>query len=662
MPFSPEEIASKAFSIRSAEGYDPTEVAAFLSEVAHTYRVALQLEPTGDSPLDTVSKHAAEIWRSAAEWAERHVVDAKAEAREIEKRAQSDFDDLLRRSKEEEAMAYEAARRRAVAIISEAKSESDALLEDARRRLDQLVEHTEKQPGRLSARRQHLLDEINTVEKISRRLGVGLLESKDVTALVDEPLRILVVSSDDRSLAPMAAGLLKRALVERECTWAEVSSAGITARPGDPPEEQVVSFLAARGIDISAHRSRVIDAGDVLQADLVVAMKQSERKQILQRVPDANVVLLKEVQEVSVNGSRSAAPRERIRALVAQAVREGDGYDLETVGVWPLLYHQCLDEMSPGMDALASVLAGSTDLGTGRTIKPAQVAAEPTLFDWLRYYGVFIALLVVVGVAGAATYIVFGPRQYEAASLVVDKGREFSARQLALVSEATFQSPAVIVPTLSKLNIDISPQEFLNESVDLRPIPDTNTLMVIGRSNSLAQAEAISEAATESFIIVSNARTQLTDFVLFGKSQAAPVQRNIVPSVALAVGASVGFWFGIAIAVLHFRSKRPIMGFARALIVSGADSVTIVDGKWSWLGVLRPRRPRARPRLARIRQGEDDPSSRAQPTTWLAEGNGIRRVVAHSGTQERELSLARFTPVDARSDARSSDLELVWLR
>jgi DivIVA domain-containing protein len=663
MPFFPEEIASKTFPTSSGDGYDPTEVAAFLSEVAHEYRMALEWETTDDPPVVTVSKSSAEIWRSAAEWAERHVVEAEAQARAIVERAESRFNDLVHRAEEKEAMAYEAARRRADTIISEAKSQSKALLESARRPVDQLTEYEEKQPGRLSAKRQQLLDEVNTVQKITLRLRTDFVESKDVSAIGDETLRVLVVSSDDRSLAPMAAALLKRALVERGCTWAEVSSAGISARPGDPPDEQVVSFLAARGIDISAHRSRVIDAGEVLQADLVVAMTQAERKQILQRVPDANAVLLKEMQEVSVNGSRSAAPRERIRAFVAQAVRDGDGYDLETVGVWPLLYHQCLDEMAPAIDALASALAGdSSDLGTERTIKPAQVAAEPTLFDWFRHYGAFIALLVLVGVAGAMGYIVLGPRPYEASTLVVDRGRNFSARQLALVSQATFQSPAVIAPTLSKLNMDISSQEFLDETVDLRPIPDTNTLMVIGRSNSLSQAEAISEAVTDSFVSASNSRTDLTDFVVFGRSQAAPVQQNIAPSVAIGLGASVGFWFGIAIAVVHFRLKRPVLAFARALTVSGADRVTIVDGKWSWLGMLRPRPSRSPPRLARARRKEDDSSFRAQPINWFGDGNGMTRIVAHSGTQERELGLARFTPVGTRNDARSRDVELVWLR
>jgi protein-tyrosine-phosphatase len=474
-----------------------------------------------------------------------------------------------------------------------------------------------------------------------------------------------VVSSDDRSLAPMAAALLKRALVERGCTWAEVSSAGIRGQAGDPPDEQVRSFLDARGIDISAHRSRSIDGGELLQADLVIAMTQWERNQILQRVPEANAVLLKELQGVSVNGSRNVAPRERIRALVAQAVRGGDGYDLDAVGVWPLLYHQCLEEMLPGIDALASILAGhSYDLRSDQSIQRVQTA-DPTLFDWLGYYGALIGLLVLLGVAGAALYLLLGPRQYEASTLVIDTGREFTARQLALVSRATFESPAVVGPTLTELGMEASPQEFLDESVDLRPVPDTNTLMVIGRANSLGQAQAISEAATDSFVTVSNARTDLTDFVIFGKSQAAPIQQNIAPSVAVALGATVGFWLGITIAVLHYRLKRPVLGFARALIVSRADRVILVDGKGSWwLGILRPRPPRVAPRwpLGKYRQRDDDPSPRQQAITWFGEGNGTRVVVAHSGTREKELELARLTPIGTGSEHPPRHVQLVWLR
>jgi DivIVA domain-containing protein len=668
MSFFPEEIASKKFSISAAEGYDATEVEAFLSELAREYRRALQSAATGESALEAVSKEAAEILRAAGEWAEKQLLAAEEEARGIERRAVSDVNESPHESEVKEATAYEAAaaaRRRAKAVIAEARSQSDVLLEAAKRRVDQLLEQKEEQRARFSAKRQQLLNEIETVEKVSLRLRTDLAEAKKVPAGGDESIRVLVVSSDDQTLAPMAAALLRRALVLRGCSWAEVSSAGTQAESGDPPDEQIRSFLDARGIDISAHRSRSVDAGEVLRADLVIAMTQSERRQILQRVPEANAVLLKELQEVSVTYGRNGGPRERIRALVAQAVRGGDGYDLDAVGVWPRLYHQCLNEMLPGIDALASLLAGdSPDLRTERSIRPVQVAADPTLFDWLRHYAALIGLLVFLGVTGAFLYIVLGPRQYEASTLVIDTGREFTARQLALVSQATFRSPAVIGPTMSELGIDAPQQEFLEGSLDLRPVPDTNTLMVIGRSDSLDQAQAISEAATESFVTVSNDRTDLTNFVIFGRSQGAPIQQGIAPPVAVALGATIGFWLGIAIAVLHYGLKRPVLAFARALMVSRADTVTILDGRLSWLGILRPRPPRASPRLApaEYRQGDEDQSAREQPITWFGEGNGTRVIVANSGTRERELELARLTPIGQGMDHPPGHVQLLWLR
>jgi DivIVA domain-containing protein len=668
MSFSPQEIASKKFSISAAEGYDATEVEAFLSELAREYRRALQSSATGESALEAVSKEAAEILRAAGEWAEKQLLAADEEARGIERRAVSDLNETPHESEVKEATAYEAAegaRRRAKAVIAEARSQSDALLEAAKRRVDQLLEKKEEQRARFSAKQQQLLEEIETVEKVTLRLRTDLSEAKKVPAGGDESIRVLVVSSDDRTLAPMAAALLRRALVLRGCSWAEVSSAGTKAESGDPPDEQIRSFLDARGIDISAHRSRSVDAGEVLRADLVIAMTQSERNQILQRVPEANAVLLKELQEVSVTYRRNGGPRERIRALVAQAVRGGDGYDLDAVGVWPRLYHQCLNEMLPGIDALASLLAGdSSDLRMERSIRPAQVTSDPTLFDWLRHYAALIGLLVFLGVTGASLYIVLGPRQYEASTLVIDTGREFTARQLALVSQATFRSPAVVGPTMSELGIDAPTQEFLEGSLDLRPVPDTNTLMVIGRSNSLDRAQAISEAATESFVTVSNSRTDLTNFVIFGRSQGAPIQQEIAPPVAVALGATIGFWLGIAIAVLHYGLKRPVLAFARALMVSRADRVTILDGKWSWLGILRPGPLRAAPRLApaKFRQRNEDQGAREQPITWFGEGNGTRVIVANSSTRERELELARLTPIGKGMDHPPGHVQLVWLR
>lgn len=68
----------------------------------------------------------------------------------------------------------------------------------------------------------------------------------------------------------MAAALLARRLSEFGVA-ARVGSAGML-RAGDPPHHEVISVMARYGIDISAHRSSVVSAGDLARASLVLAM------------------------------------------------------------------------------------------------------------------------------------------------------------------------------------------------------------------------------------------------------------------------------------------------------------------------------------------------------------------------------------------------------
>jgi protein-tyrosine-phosphatase/cell division septum initiation protein DivIVA len=666
MPFSPEEIASKKFSITSAEGCDPKEVEAFLSELALDYEKALHVHTAEDVIPNEVSNQTTELLRSAREWAEQHVIAAREEARAIERDAQKLVNDSIRRSKASDARAKKAARRRATSVISEATTEASALREQAERRAQRVAELAEKQPDRVSRRKNRLVDEVETVEKVVEYLRRDLVGAKKEPRVADEPVRVLVVSSNDREMAPMAAALLKEALADYGATGIEVTSAGITEEAGQPPDDQIRGFLHARGIDISAQRSRPLDAGEVLRADLVVAMNQSEREQIMDKIPEANAILLKGMQQVSLDGGRNGSLRERVAVLSAYGAKTGDGYDLVApIGTWPRLYHQCVMEMEPGIDALASVLADSSSrLRNQGDVESIQEHADPTLFDWLAHYGALLVLLVLLGVAGAVVYIGLGARQFEASTLVVDTGRAFTARQLALVSQATFQSPAVVGPTMDELGIDVPVQEFLEESVDLRPVPDTNTLMVVGRSNSIDRAGAISEVAADAFVSASNARTDLTNFVIFGRSQGGPVQQNIAPAVAVVLGVTVGFWFGIAAAVLHYRLKRPVLAFARALKVSGADGVTIVNSRWSWLGVLQPKPPRTSPRSGELKPAHDEDTGirQQQPIAWFGEGNGTRVVVAHPGTRERELELARLIPTGMEIHDPPRHIQLVWLR
>jgi protein-tyrosine-phosphatase len=68
----------------------------------------------------------------------------------------------------------------------------------------------------------------------------------------------------------MAEGLLRELLDQRGID-ATIGSTGRIA-PGSPASKYAVSVLRARGIDISEHRSRVLDVEQLDAADLVLCM------------------------------------------------------------------------------------------------------------------------------------------------------------------------------------------------------------------------------------------------------------------------------------------------------------------------------------------------------------------------------------------------------
>jgi protein-tyrosine phosphatase len=83
---------------------------------------------------------------------------------------------------------------------------------------------------------------------------------------------IVVLCTANVCRSPMAAALLTRRLAALGVT-VPVRSAGMTGS-GDPPLPEVISVMASYGIQISSHRSRVVCAGDLASAALVLAMSR----------------------------------------------------------------------------------------------------------------------------------------------------------------------------------------------------------------------------------------------------------------------------------------------------------------------------------------------------------------------------------------------------
>ncbi len=105
---------------------------------------------------------------------------------------------------------------------------------------------------------------------------------------------ILVVCTGNICRSPMVTGILRARFaaigLENEIV---VKSAGVYAKEGEPATAYGIELLAARGIDISAHRATQLVESDIGRANLVLVMEEMHRRQIFYYSPgDLYKVLL----------------------------------------------------------------------------------------------------------------------------------------------------------------------------------------------------------------------------------------------------------------------------------------------------------------------------------------------------------------------------------
>jgi protein-tyrosine phosphatase len=96
---------------------------------------------------------------------------------------------------------------------------------------------------------------------------------------------IVVLCTANVCRSPMAAALLARRLAALGVT-VPVRSAGMLRR-GDPPHPEAVSTMAAYGIAIASHRSRIACAADLARASLVLAMARDHLRYAVVTAPRA---------------------------------------------------------------------------------------------------------------------------------------------------------------------------------------------------------------------------------------------------------------------------------------------------------------------------------------------------------------------------------------
>jgi protein-tyrosine phosphatase len=121
----------------------------------------------------------------------------------------------------------------------------------------------------------------------------------------------------------MGEALLADRLAKRGVD-AVVSSAGLVLT-GQPASSHALTALSARGIDHSAHRSRIMDAGILESADLVVAMTREH------------------LREAAVTNPARFERTFTLKELVRRAAEAGSRPQGQDLGEW-------LDKLAAGRD------------------------------------------------------------------------------------------------------------------------------------------------------------------------------------------------------------------------------------------------------------------------------------------------------------------------
>lgn len=126
--------------------------------------------------------------------------------------------------------------------------------------------------------------------------------------------RVLFVCLGNICRSPTAEGVLRHLIAERGLDGEVVVDSAGTAgwHVGDAPDRRAVSEARNRGLDIGGLRGRRVGAGDFEQFDLLLAMDEENRRDLVALAPDdearAKVRLLREFDPDAVTAGDLEVP------------------------------------------------------------------------------------------------------------------------------------------------------------------------------------------------------------------------------------------------------------------------------------------------------------------------------------------------------------------